>query len=185
MRRIHRSVAIALTALSCEGTPPANTPPSTTPIVVAKEPSMTEPSPSAAPAVPSATEPVAISAPTNPPPSEAAPPPEPPPAGPPRACGRMPGERIERVTWAHGNGDAKCDALETRWANVPHRDRACRSDDECIVIAADGNCILLPLTKKAATRAEYQTPPCGNPRSGACPGGRSAARCVDGCCAAR
>src|SRR5208283_3359755 len=76
---------------------------------------------------------------------------------PPRVCGRKPGERIERVPWGHGRGNAKCDALETLWANVPHADRACHSDDECTVVSSDGNCIRLPLTKVAAGRAEYQT----------------------------
>ena len=90
-----------------------------------------------------------------------------------------------RGSWPHGSGNARCDALETLWANVPHADRACHSDDECTVIASDGNCILLPLTKVAARRAEYRTPPCGNPMSGACPGGGVAPRCVDGCCVAR
>ena len=32
------------------------------------------------------------------------------------ACGKMPGEPVERVQWLHGKGDARCDELETRWA---------------------------------------------------------------------
>ena len=98
------------------------------------------------------------------------------------ACGKMPGRPVERVQWLHGKGDARCDELETRWANVPHADRACRADDECTVVAGDGNCFLSPLTKSAALRSEYQAAPCGNPASGACPGDRTVARCLKGCC---
>jgi len=95
----------------------------------------------------------------------------------------LPGDAIERVPWPHGSDNAHCDELETRWANVPHQDRACHSDDECTLVISDGNCIVLPLTKKAAARPEYREAPCGNPMSGACVERPIKARCLEGCCA--
>lgn len=125
----------------------------------------------------------------SPPPAPISSPPPPSPSAPvtKAICGRTKGQPVQTVRWAHGSGNAQCDALETHWAseNIPHADRACRAGDDCTVISSDGNCIQLPLTKTAAKRREYQTPPCGNPMSGACPGGRNAAKCENGCCVAR
>jgi hypothetical protein len=98
------------------------------------------------------------------------------------ACGRMPGQKIEKVPWRFGSGNAECDRLETLWANVPQPDLACNSDADCTVVSTDGNCINLPLSKKAAAKKEYQKAPCGNPASGACATQHVAARCEAGCC---
>jgi type IV secretory pathway VirB10-like protein len=181
-RQSSRSLWLILFALAaCEGAHPANAqPPATSPAVASTAP-------------PSDTAPAISRAPSAAPtPAESLPPPAPAPLStarpaldPPVACGRKAGDRIEHVPWPHGSGNAKCDALETLWANVPNADLTCSSDDECTIISSDGNCILLPLTRSAAARAEYKTPPCGNPMSGACPGGRVIPRCVGGCCAAR
>lgn len=97
-------------------------------------------------------------------------------------CGRMPGQKIEKVPWRFGSGNAECDRLETLWANVPRPDLACKSDSDCTIVSTDGNCINLPLSKKAAAKKEYQKAPCGNPASGACAGGKRVARCEAGCC---
>jgi hypothetical protein len=179
MMPLHWLVFMALTVPACERTP-ASAPPLPTSSEMAPTPrpaesAMSIPPASSAPLLEASSAPP----PTNPMPAKArlemAPAP---------TCGRKPGERIEQVTWAHGSGNATCDALETIWANVPHADRACHSDNECTVIVSDGNCIRLPLTKKAVTRVEYKTPPCGNPMSGACPGRVASPRCVSGCCKA-
>jgi hypothetical protein len=95
----------------------------------------------------------------------------------------MPGDKIEKVHWAFGGGgNAECDRLETLWANVPHLDRVCKTDDDCIVIVSDGNCINLPLSKAAAARKQYSKAPCGNPASGACAGHPNVPKCSGGCC---
>jgi hypothetical protein len=101
------------------------------------------------------------------------------------ACGRMPGQKIERVPWRFGSGNAECDRLETLWANVPQADLACKSDADCTIVSTDGNCINLPLSKKAAAKKEYQKAPCGNPASGACAGRAIAPKCEAGCCGVR
>ena len=94
----------------------------------------------------------------------------------------MPGEKIEKLRWRFGNDNAECDRLETLWANVPHADLACKTDDDCTVVSTDGNCVNLPLSKGAAARTEYLKPPCGNPASGACAGHPNVPRCRGGCC---
>jgi hypothetical protein len=93
----------------------------------------------------------------------------------------MPGDKIEKLHWSYGH-DAECDRLETLWANVPHADLICKTDDDCTVVSTDGNCINLPLSKTAAARKQYSKAPCGNPVSGACPGDRNAPKCSGGCC---
>jgi hypothetical protein len=99
----------------------------------------------------------------------------------PAACGRVPGENAEKVRWRHGN-NTECDRLETVWANVPQADLACKTDADCTVVTSDGNCINLPISKKAAARKTYQRAPCGNPASGACAGHRNVPKCHEGCC---
>jgi len=101
------------------------------------------------------------------------------------ACGRMPGDKVEKVHWAFGQGNAECDRLETLWANIPHLDRVCKTDDDCTVVTTDGNCINLPLSKVAAARKQYSKTPCGNPVSGACAGHPNAPKCSGGCCAVK
>src|SRR5688572_17925604 len=56
----------------------------------------------------------------------------------PAACGRMPGDKIEKLRWFQGQ-DAECDRLETLWANVRHSDLVCKTDADCTVITTDGN----------------------------------------------
>ena len=176
-------VAIA-TMFGCESTlPTGTTSPPTAPgpsLSTALPPEPVSSAPVASPAASApiiATSPAESSAPMESESPSSSPPP-------PRVCGRTRGQPIERAHWAHGQGNAHCDELETRWANVPHADRACKSDDECTVKVSDGNCILLPLTKNAAVRPEYQEAPCGNPMSGACVGRPIVARCASGCCVA-
>ncbi|HVU03680.1 MAG TPA: hypothetical protein VHE30_18100 [Polyangiaceae bacterium] len=106
------------------------------------------------------------------------------PSRPTAACGRLPNEPVHAERWPYGK-DAACDRAATVWANVPHEDRACRTDEDCTVVSGDGNCINLAIAKRAASRPEYAQTPCGNPASGACPGGRATARCQAGCCAVR
>jgi hypothetical protein len=67
------------------------------------------------------------------------------------------------------------------WANVPHGDRACTSDDECRALG-DGSCFDAALNVGGAAKPEYATFPCGNPAAGACARARASARCAQGCC---
>jgi hypothetical protein len=101
------------------------------------------------------------------------------------ACGRMPGDKIEKLRWSFGQGNAECDRLETLWANVPQADLVCNSDADCTVVSTDGNCINLPLSKTAAAGKQYSKAPCGNPVSGACAGHANVPKCVAGCCGAQ
>lgn len=86
-----------------------------------------------------------------------------------------------RQTWAHGRSDL-CDAALTTWSNVPHVDRTCASDADCVVVA--GDCFADALNRGAKAKAKYTQLPCANPASGACAPWVAAARCRQGCCSA-
>jgi hypothetical protein len=133
-RESSRSLWLIPFALAaCDAARPANAQPAATSSAVAS----TAPTSDTAPLISLA--PSAAPAPTasTPPPAPAALSTALPAPDPPAACGRKTGDRIERVPWPHGSGNAKCDALETLWANVPHADRAPRpNESECACAAS-------------------------------------------------
>jgi hypothetical protein len=98
-------------------------------------------------------------------------------------CGRLPSEPIEKLTTSWGP-HPKCDDLATRWANVPHEDRVCEADSDCVAHTSDGHCWNDALNAKASKKPAYKEYPCGNPASGACggPKGDHHAKCDGGCC---
>jgi hypothetical protein len=99
----------------------------------------------------------------------------------PAICGRRAIEKVVAKT-SQFTYDATCNQRETTWANVPHNDRVCASDADCVVALHNANCDAFPLAKSAATRKEYAQGPCGNPAQGMCAGAVPAAKCVAGCC---
>jgi hypothetical protein len=99
----------------------------------------------------------------------------------PRACGRRPNEPIVPRQVLYSSADkAKCNAIETRWANVLNDERACKSDDDCVVIHM--GCFRAPLNKATAALPKYADQPCGNPASGMCAPQKTMVRCQSGCC---
>lgn len=96
-------------------------------------------------------------------------------------CGRAEGSPVVRQTWTHGRSDL-CDAALTTWFNVPHADRACASDADCVVVA--GTCFVDALNRAAKAKAKYGQLPCADPAGGACVPWDAAARCSAGCCSA-
>jgi hypothetical protein len=103
-------------------------------------------------------------------------------------CGRLPSEPFEPQAWGHNIGSAgdvaRCDRAATIWANVPHADRVCQSDADCVPIVANGNCFRDALNRSGAAKPLYRATPCGNPAAGACAGPRDGwkTRCYRGCC---
>ncbi len=96
-------------------------------------------------------------------------------------CGRSPEDPVKPVRWPYGKSP-RCDALETRWANVLHEDLACKSDADCMLVMDGGHCVFATLNKKAATQPRYQTWPCGNPAAGPCAANSEVPHCKSGCC---
>ncbi len=96
-------------------------------------------------------------------------------------CGRLPSEPEEPMEY-FGEDSDECDRITTTWGNVPHADRVCADSADCTVIYGQGHCGHLRLNRDAATRPEYQAPPCRDPAAGACPQQEVPSECIQGCC---
>ncbi len=99
-----------------------------------------------------------------------------------QACGRLPSQPIAKKSWRYGGGtpNPECDGAETVWANVPHGDRACHVDTDCVVI--DRGCFVTALNQLGASKPAYEATPCGHPAAGACAQREHHATCQAGCC---
>ncbi len=98
-----------------------------------------------------------------------------------QACGRAARSPVVLQKWPHGRSDL-CDAAGTNWFNVPHEDRACAVDAECVVVS--GSCFVDALNVVAKAKLKYAQLPCANPAQGECQPWVSEARCRSGCCVA-
>ncbi len=96
-----------------------------------------------------------------------------------QACGRAEDAPVVRQRWPHGSSDL-CDAALTTWFNVPHADRSCTSDADCVLVA--GSCFVDTLNRAAKAKVKYSQLPCANPAAGACTPWDAEARCRGGCC---
>jgi hypothetical protein len=99
-----------------------------------------------------------------------------------RSCGRKQNEPIVQkpASYVRAPDLARCSAIETKWANVPHEDRACTSDADCAKVV-DG-CFIKVLNKKAQALPKYADQPCPNPAAGMCSPSNDPVRCASGCC---
>lgn len=100
-------------------------------------------------------------------------------------CGRAEGSPVVRQTWRHGRSNL-CDAALTTWSNVPHADRACATDADCVLVA--GSCFVDALNRAARAKVKYGQLPCVDPvtpaDAGPCVPWDADARCRAGCCSA-
>lgn len=94
-------------------------------------------------------------------------------------CGRLAGEPVQAAISPWGP-HPYCDRVMTTWANVPHADRVCQRDADCVL--REGSCFHSVLNRQASTKVEYRQTNCVNPASGDCARISMRAQCVRGCC---
>lgn len=80
----------------------------------------------------------------------------------------------------HWMSSPTCRAIARTWSTVPHEDRVCATNADCVVVG--NGCWEQPLNRAAAAKKRYQDHPCGNPAAGACANTPVEAVCRGGCC---